>query len=179
MGKQVLRSQPRQAEVEELLVDRRVPADPDQRLGQGQVRGPLDEQPAQAVGLVAAVGRRAAHAQALRQVVLRAPEGVVVHLEHEVLGQAQDLGVVEPAGLAVGLVERQQQLVDPVGRAGVAVALDVDRLVHEPDQLQGLAEGLGRLRGDLARRSATSRAAPAARPASLAALRPRAARNSP
>ena len=81
--------------------------------------------------------------------VLRSPERVVVHLEHEVLDEPQDLGVVQPSGPAVGFVEGQQQLVEPVGRAGVAVAFDVDRLVGQPDQLQRLAERLGRLVGDL------------------------------
>ena len=81
--------------------------------------------------------------------VLRAPETVVVHLQHPVLDQLQGLRVVQSPGLAIGFVEREQQLVDAIRRARVSVAFDMDGLVHEPDQLQGLAEGVRRLRSDL------------------------------
>ncbi len=51
-------------------------------------------------------------------------------------------GVVDAAGLPVRFLERPQQLVDPVRRAGVAVTFDVDRLVDESDQLQDFAKRL-------------------------------------
>jgi len=142
--------QTRQAEIEECLVDLRVPADPDQRFGQDEVGRPLDEPPAQAVGLVVSVGRRAAHAQALGQVMFGPPEAVVVHLQHEVLDQAERPGVVDAAGGPIRFVERPQELVDPVRRAGIAVAFDMDRLMDEPNQLQGFAKRPGWLHGDLA-----------------------------
>ncbi len=80
--------------------------------------------------------------------VLGTPEAVVVELQHEVLDPPQRGGVVQPAGPAIRLVEREQQLIDAVRRTRVPVALDVDRLVDEPDQLQGLGKGLRRPSGD-------------------------------